>query len=74
MAGLRSTVRLETRQSGVSRREINAPVAVATDSRDNLYVANIYDDDVTVYASQGSKPIRTIRHGVSDPYTLVVGN
>jgi sugar lactone lactonase YvrE len=52
---------------------INAPVSLATDSADNLYVANGYASTVTVYNSGGTL-IRTIKEGVKNPDSLVIGD
>lgn len=58
---------------GRIKKGINAPMALAIDPEDNVYVGNIYDDDVTVY-SPGLELLRTIRHGVVDPYALSIGD
>ena len=53
---------------------IDAPIALAIDPSDNLYVANWFGGSVTVYGSGGTQLLATIKDGVSAPYSLRIGS
>jgi DNA-binding beta-propeller fold protein YncE len=46
------------------RRSINGPLSLTVDSADNLYVANAYGNNVSVYGSSGTTLLRRIKKGV----------
>ena len=54
----------------VIRKGMNEPKAVAFDKSRNLYVANLGDDTVKVYAPGGDTIVKSISEGVSLPTAL----
>jgi hypothetical protein len=51
---------------------IDQPYGITTDESGNLYVANLGDSTVTVYAANSSKPETTITNGLNDPFDVKV--
>jgi len=51
---------------------VDEPYGLTTDKSGNLYVANLGDDTVTVYAPNSSKPKTTIKNGLNDPFDVKV--
>jgi hypothetical protein len=50
----------------------NCPFGVAADKKGNLYVANIGNSTVTIYAKGSSTPSTTLTSGISSPYSVAV--
>ncbi|HVR46951.1 MAG TPA: hypothetical protein VMT95_10025 [Candidatus Binatia bacterium] len=51
---------------------ISEPNGITTDLKGNLYVANYFNNDVTVYAPNSSSPKATISNGMSNPWDVKV--
>jgi hypothetical protein len=51
---------------------VDQPYGITTDKSGDLYVANLGDDTVTVYAPNSSKPKTTIKNGLNDPFDVKV--
>jgi hypothetical protein len=60
------------RRCGRSPTVSISPYGITTDKSGNLYVANLGDDSVTVYAPNSSKPKTTIKNGLNDPFDVKV--